>query len=176
MGHMHTTKAEPVSRYCFVSYSTREPHVNVLIECLRIVFTPHFEVKLTPSALLSGASQRDQITKLIDSCSFAIVALDGLRPNVIFEYGIIHGENKPAMLFVESEAEVDIRGFFRDPPSLGVGSVRVDLDTQFSDVKDVHYRTWRRFEIASTARAVWEEYGKKNYEMQDFIEIPEPRL
>ena len=62
----------------FVSYSTREPHVKFLIECLGIVFKGRFEMKVTPSALQSGSSQREQITDMIGECSFAVVCLDGL--------------------------------------------------------------------------------------------------
>jgi len=159
-----------------VSYSTREPHVQHLIECLRIVFVPHLDVKLTPSALESGASQREQITKLIEGCSFAVVCLDGLRPNVVFEYGILHGRKKPVMLFREGAAQVDIRSFVRDPAGVGVVSVPLDLDSQFSDAKDAYCARWNRFEISTTVKLIWDEYHKKRKEIQGFIEIPEPKL
>ncbi len=129
---MPRKKSAPPKPYFFVSYSTREPHVKLLIECPRTVFAPHFEIKLTPSALKSGASQRDQITKLIQDCTLAVVALDGLRPNIVFEYGILHGKNKPVMLFKEAEAKVNIPGFFRDSATLGVGPTPLELDTHFS--------------------------------------------
>ncbi|MGO8816448.1 MAG: hypothetical protein ACLQVG_17570 [Terriglobia bacterium] len=103
----------------FVSYSTKEPHVKFLIECLGIVFKGRFEMKVTPSALQSGSSQREQITDMIGECSFAVVCLDGLRPNVVFEYGILHGKNIPIMLFKEAEAQVDIKGFVRESAGLG---------------------------------------------------------
>src|ERR1700757_3428614 len=106
--------------YCFICYSTREPHVGVLIDCIKLVLGKHYEVKLTPSAMESGASQRDQITELIEGCSFGIVILDGLRPNVVFEYGILHGKKKPVLLFKEENAVVDIRGLIGDIKELGV--------------------------------------------------------
>jgi len=52
--------------FCFVSYSTREPHVGLLLECAKMLFSPHYGVELTPSALASGASQRDQITQFLN--------------------------------------------------------------------------------------------------------------
>ncbi len=88
----------------------------------------------------------------------------------------MHGKNKPVILFKEAEAKVDIPGFFRDPAILAVAPVAVDLDTQFSDVKDVHYATWNRFEISATAKLVWEEYRKKRSEIRGYIQIPEPKL
>src|SRR6266851_7045543 len=68
--------------YCFVSFSTREAHVPILVDCLRIVLGSNFEVKLTPSALESGASQRGQIVSLIEDSAFAVVILDGLKEAV----------------------------------------------------------------------------------------------
>jgi hypothetical protein len=161
---------------CFVSYSTRESHVSLLIECIEIVLTPHFKVERTPSALQSGASQRDQITRLIRNCAFGIVILDGLRPNVVFEYGILHGVEKPVIFFKEGGAAVDIRGFFGDAPSLSLDPVLLDLDKHFSDAKDIYYAPWNRFEIKKTVRTIWEEYRKKKDEISGYIDIPEPKI
>jgi nucleoside 2-deoxyribosyltransferase len=148
----------------------------LLIECIEIVLTPHFKVNRTPSALESGASQRDQITRLIQDCAFGIVILDGLRPNVVFEYGILHGLKKPVIFFKEVEAQVDIRGFFGDAPELSLAPVAINLDKHFSDVKDINYATWNRFEIKKTIHTIWEEYRKKKDEIRDYIDIPEPNL
>ncbi|MGO8790602.1 MAG: hypothetical protein ACLQVL_24905 [Terriglobia bacterium] len=160
----------------FVSYSTREPHTKLLIECLGMVFKGRFEMKITPSALQSGSSQREQITDMIGGCSFAVVCLDGLRPNVVFEYGVLHGKNIPIMLFKEAEAQVDIKGFVRESTGLGIGSFPLDVDLQFSDVKDVNYATWNRFEVANTVKLIWGEYRKKKNEIKGYIEIPEFNL
>jgi hypothetical protein len=161
---------------CFVSYSTRESHVSLLIECIEIVLTPHFRVERTPSALESGASQRDQITRIIHDCTFGIVILDGLRPNTLFEYGILHRLKKPVIFFKEAEARVDIRGFFGDAANLGLPPPAIDLDKHFSDAKDVYCAPWNRFEIKKTVRTIWEEYRKKKDEISDYIDIPEPKL
>jgi len=166
-------KARVEKPHCFVSYSSHEAHVNLLIECLQIVFESHFNVKRTPSALESGASQRDQIIKLIEGCAFAVVALDGLRPNVVFEYGIIQGNRKPVMLFKETEARVDIRGLFGNA-NPAFDPVKLDLDTQFSDVKDQNYTVWNKLEFRATVRLVWEQYGKKRSEIPDYISLAEP--
>jgi hypothetical protein len=140
------------------------------------VLRPHFRVERTPSALQSGASQRDRITKLIQDCAFGVVILDGLRPNVVFEYGILHGLRKPVIFFKEVEAQVDIRGFFGDAPDLSLAPVAIDLDKHFSDAKDINYAKWNRFEIKKTVRTIWEEYRKKKDEISVYINIPEPKL
>jgi hypothetical protein len=160
-----------------VSYSTREEHVPVLIDCLRIVLGPHFEVKLTPSALESGASQREQIKALIEGCSFAIVILDGLRPNVVFELGLIDAKDKPLILFKEAEAFVDIQGLYASPPAeLKINASPVNLDTQLSNLKDLYHAPWNRFDVKGTLKLVWEEYRKKKSEIERYVEIPEPNL
>jgi hypothetical protein len=170
--------ASPHARpYCFVSYSTREAHVPLLIDCLRIVLGPHFEIKLTPSALESGASQRAQIISLIEAATFAVVILDGLRPNVVFELGIIHGRGMPVLLFKESEAVVDIQGLYSNPPAeLRVSPPTINLDTQLSDIKDINYATWTRFDLKGTLRLVWQEYSKKHAVIPRYVEIIEPDL
>ena len=124
----------------------------------------------------SGASQRDQITKLIEKCAFAFVVLDGLRLNVVFEYGILHGNDKPVILLKEEQATVDVLSFWRNPAGLGITPVAIELDSQFSDVKDVNYTTWKRFSIQETVKVVWEQYRKKRGKISDYVEISEPKL
>lgn len=139
-----------------------------------MLFSPHYGVEITPSALESGASQRDQITRLISNCTFGIVCLDGLRPNISFEYGVLHGKQKPVILLREKAAQVDISGFFRDSPDLKFGPVSLNLDSQFSDVKDVNYATWDRHSIAKTMQVLWDEFQKKKHEIKPFLEIVKP--
>lgn len=108
--------------YCFVSYSSRDPHINVLIPCLWIAFSPAFDLRLTPSPLESGADQHLQIVDLIKGCSFAVVVLDGLRPNVTYEYGMLVAHQKPVILLKEEHATVDIEGLVGETVSLGITS------------------------------------------------------
>ena len=164
------------SPFCFLAYSSREAHATLFIECLEMVFKGRFEVKVTPSALQSGASQRDTITELIRGCSFGVVLLDGLRANVVFEYGAMHGLGRPVLLFKEKEANVDIVGLYGSTVELGVSAPPVNCDTQFSDVKDVNYAIWNRFSIKETVRRIWEEYRKKKNDIKDYVEIEEPDL
>ncbi|SRR6266436_5242682 len=169
----------PDSRpYCFVSYSTREAHAPILIDCVKIILGPHFEVKLTPSALESGASQREQIISLIEDSAFAIVILDGLRPNVVFELGLIYGRNKPVLLFKEAEAVVDIQGLYYGNQSaeLRANPPSVNLDTQLSNIKDINYAVWTRFDLKGTLNLVWQEYSKKRDVIPGYVKIEEPSL
>ncbi|MGC2322798.1 MAG: hypothetical protein WA463_09230 [Terriglobales bacterium] len=166
-------KARP---YCFVCYSSREPHIDLLIECLRIVFTKHFDLRLAPSDLESGSSQRAEIMNLIRNCAFAVVAIDGLRPNVVFEFGALHAHGKPVIFIKEQNAEVDIRNYYRDPAGLVINPVSIDLDHQLSDAKDLNYAIWNRFSVQATVKTVWSEYLKKRHDISSFVDIPEPEL
>ncbi len=173
---MPKKKSRPPKPYCFVSYSTRERHAQILIDCLRIVFTPYFEVKLTPPIIASGSSQLEQITKLIKGSAFAVVSLDGLRPNVVFEYGIAHAAGRPVILLREEEATVDVLGYLNDPANVSLTSVTIDMDNQFSDVKDLNFATWWRFSVPQTVKLIWEEYVKKRDEIDGYVNIEEPKL
>src|SRR5712691_1918967 len=79
--------AAPAKPFNFLSYSTGEPQIKLFIECLEIVFGKHFELRKTPSSLTSGESQHKAILTSVTGCTFGVVCLDGLRPNVIYEYG-----------------------------------------------------------------------------------------
>lgn len=162
--------------YCFVSYSSREPHVQVLVPCLWIAFSVHFDLKLTPSALESGASQRNQIEKLIKNCEFAIVSLDGLRPNVTYEYGMLEGYKKPIILLKEKSARVDVMSLLGNPPGLAIEPPSLNVDSHFSNVKDVAYAEWDRLKPAETVKLILDEYDKKRARIERYVTIEIPDL
>lgn len=162
--------------YCFVSYSSREPHVNILFPCLWIALSSTFDLRLTPSALESGASQRAQIAELIAGCSFAIVVLDGLRPNVTYEYGLLDAHGKPVILLKEKSATVDIKSLMGDPVSLAIASPALNVDSQFSDVKDVNHVEWSRLDPAGAIKIILQEYRKKKSKIKSYADIEEPDL
>lgn len=173
---MRTTKTPLTSKpYFFVSYSSREPHVSVLIPCLWIAFSKQFEMKLTPSALESGASQLAQITKLIRDCSFAVVVLDGLRPNVVFELGIIHREGVPAILLKEKNARVDIQSLISTAGGVAKDA-ELNIDRHLSDVKDLNYLQWISSDPAGTIRELYREYSKKRSKIRNSPDVEEPVL
>src|SRR6266852_2216537 len=147
-------------RFYFVSYSTGEPQIGFLVECLEIVFGSYFELKRTPLVLESGKSQHDVILGLIGKSAFGVVCLDGLRPNVVFEYGAMRGAGKPVLLFKEGTAKVDIGHFYADTAALALTPPPIDMDRHFSDTKDRFYVGWSRFEVKQTLKTIWEAYRK----------------
>jgi hypothetical protein len=167
------SKARP---YCFVSYSSRESHVNVLFPCLWIALSQTFDLRLTPSALESGTSQREQILSLVGGCSFAVVVLDGLRPNVTYEYGLLDAYGKPVILLKEKTASVDIKSLIGETVNLAVDAPALNIDSHFSDIKDVNYAEWSRTDPAGAVRVIQQEYKKKKSRIKDSVDLEEPDL
>jgi len=155
--------------YYFVSYSSRETHVGSLLDALQLVLRDHFELRRTPATIESGESQYDRIVKDIEGASFGVVILDGLRPNVVFEYGIMVGKGIPVLLFKEETAEVDVEGYYTEVPPTQPGRdelllqqrPKLLIDSHFSDVKDRGWTTWFKFDPQKTRRVILEEYRKK---------------
>jgi hypothetical protein len=173
-------KKKPSSKrlhsYCFVSYSSRESHVPILFPCLWIALSPSFDLRLTPSALESGADQRAQIIDLIEGCSFAVVILDGLRPNVTFEYGLLEAFGKPTILLKEQNATVDLKSLVGETVGFAVNPPTLNIDSHFSDVKGVNYAVWNRLDPAATVKVIYQEYKKKKSKIKDYVEIEEQVL
>jgi hypothetical protein len=162
--------------YCFVSYSSREPHVSTLFPCLWIALAPHFGLQLTPSALESGADQRSQIVDLIKKCSFAVVVLDGLRPNVTYEYGLLEACDKPVILLKEQSATVDVKSLVGESVNLAINPPALSIDSHFSDVKGMNYAVWNRLDPAAAVRIIRQEYKKKKSKIKGYVEISERLL
>lgn len=147
-----------------------------LFPCLWIAFGEHFDLKLTPSALESGASQRAQIVSLIKEAAFAVVVLDGLRPNVVWEYGMLEAYGVPVILLKEKTATVDIKGFLGDAVNLAIDPKPLEVNSHFSNVKDVAYAEWDRLHPEATIKLLIEEYSKKKEKIARYIEILQKKL
>jgi tetratricopeptide (TPR) repeat protein len=139
-------QSEQSPRSCFVVFSSREAHVDIVMDCIDSVFqeSGQFEVARLDQHLKSGDSQYGELTEHLASCCFAVVVLDGFRPNVLFEYGILAGLRKPCIVLVEEKATVDVPGFFSPAIQDMPPSPMIDMDKQFSDVKDRYYLRYNR--------------------------------
>jgi hypothetical protein len=159
----------------FFSYSTAET-TNVLLSTLVwIVFHKRYQLRLTPSALTSGASQLAEIEKQISGCAFGVVCLDGLRPNVVHEWGYMRGQGKPVILLKKEGATVDVRHFISEAaPQLE--NPPLNMDSHLSNLKDINYAKWYPEEPPKSIKAIWDEYNKVRAKSPALIEIEEPRL
>jgi hypothetical protein len=129
------------SRSCFVVFSSHENHIEIVIDCIESVFrkTKLFEVRRLDKHLKSDDSQHDELRKLLETCCFGVVILDGFRPNVLFEYGILKGLKKPCIVLLEQNATVDVLGYYGDGVSKPSANPSINIDRHFSDVKDRFY-------------------------------------
>jgi hypothetical protein len=166
----------PAKRFYFLSYSTGEPQIELFAECLDIVFAKHFALRRTPGSLTPGESQHESILASITDCAFGVVCLDGLRPNVIYEYGAMRGASRAVLLFKEQSAQVDIKHFYAGAPNLALEPPQIDLDKHFSNTKDLFCESWSRFKIRDTVKTIWEAYNKAHERIGGYVEIPEPKL
>jgi hypothetical protein len=169
--------AGPAKPEFFFSYSTAEPTRALLSTVIWIVFHNDYTMRFTPSALTSGQSQLKEIEKQITQCAFAIVCLDGLRPNVIHEYGFMRGTDKPVILLKRENATVDVRLFLqRTAPELENPALLID--SHLSNLKDINYATWYPDDPPKSAKAIWAEYQKmkQQFPNANLANVKEPRL
>ena len=158
----------------FFSYSTAESTNVLLATLIWSVFHRQYSLRLTPSALTSGQSQLEEIEKQILNSAFGVVCLDGLRPNVIHEWGYMRGLKKPVILLMKENATVDVRHFVRTSvPELQ--NPALQMDVHLSNLKDINYARWYPEDAPKSAKAIWEEYNKIK-EKASLLEVEEPHL
>jgi hypothetical protein len=102
--------------------------------------------------------------------------LDGLRPNVTYEYGLLDAHSKPVILLKEKSASVDIKSLIGDSVNLAVAPPALNVDSQFSNVKDVNHVEWSRIDPAGAVKIILQEYKKKKPRIKGYVDIEEPKL
>jgi len=146
---------------CFIVYSSRESHINITIDAIETVLesTGKYEAKRLSLHGISGYSQYSQLQDFLNKCSLAIIILDGFRPNVLFEYGILVGLNKPCIVLLEQNAKIDISSLAKAPckkPPVAY----IDMDKDFSDVKDQMYVRYNYTDPQGFRKTLAEELKK----------------
>ena len=161
-------QGEQSPRSCFVVFSSREEHVEIVIDCLESIFqkSDQFQIVRLDQHLKSGDSQYAELTELLASCCFAVIVLDGFRPNVLFEYGILKGLRKPCIVLLEDEASVDIPGFFTTSTENLPPKPQIDMDRHFSDVKDRYYLRYNKNNPKQIRLLLQTEYRKLSSQIE----------
>jgi len=169
--------ASPVKPDFFFSYSTAEPSNSLLSTLLWSIFHNDYNIRITPSALTSGASQLSKIEKEISESAFGVVCLDGLRPNVIHEWGYMRGHNIPVILLKRDGATVDVRHFLRESAP-EIPNPSLDMNVHVSNLKDINYAKWFPDDPPKSAKVIWDEYEKLRAELTErgLITVQEPHL
>lgn len=100
---------------CLIVYSDEKhvDYVNNIVNPIQEVLNENeFIVQLLSHETLSDNHLGTSFESLAEKCALAIVILDGLRPNIVFEYGFLRGNNKPIVLIQDKNANVAIKSFF----------------------------------------------------------------
>lgn len=154
-------KASESKKICFIVYSSRESHIDITLDAIETVLesTKKYEIKRLAIHGMSGLSQYAQLLRFLNKCSLAIIILDGFRPNVIFEYGILVGLGKPCIVLLEQNATVDIKSFIKSEikkPPVAI----IDMDKDFSDVKDQMYVKYKYSDPKNLRKILGNELNK----------------
>src|ERR1700674_1409816 len=161
----------------FFSYSMAESTSVMLSTLIWIVFHNEYHLRFTPSALTSGSSQLQEIERQITQSAIGVVCLDGLRPNVLHEYGFMRGQNKPVILLKKEKAAVDIRHFILEAaPELE--NPTLNMDVHVSNLKDIHYAKWYPEDPPKSTKAIWDEFQKVRelFSTAKLLDVEEPHL
>jgi len=126
-------------------------YINHIIECIKQVMDEFgIEVKTLSSSIRPQESQYQKILEVLKGCIVGIVILDGLRPNVIFEYGILLGLDKPVIAFKDEDAVINVESLYTDNDSkqklkeARIENPKLDIDKHLSDIKDLHWISYNR--------------------------------
>lgn len=166
------------TRFCFVVFSSKEEHIEIVIDCVERVIKEkeNYEVKRLDNSLKSEDSQYKELTDLLSGCSFGVIILDGLRPNVLFEYGILKGLGKPCIVLLEEKANVDVINYFPEDKDIEIKNPKVDMDKHFSDIKDRFYVRYNKNRPKEIRDKIKKEYSKLKKDIDDeFIRMIFPR-
>ena len=93
--------------------------------------------------LLSDETSPDEhlgkkFEELAEECMLGVIILDGFRPNIIYEYGLLRGKNRQIILLQDKKAFVAVKSFYSIPesPTEAVIKNKTGLTkTQFKNLK-----------------------------------------
>jgi tetratricopeptide (TPR) repeat protein len=162
---------EQVTKSCFIVFSSREEHIENVIDSIEMVIKDKYDftVKRLDKEIGSDESQYETILDLSKECSFGIVILDGLRPNLMFEYGLLKGLGKQVMAFKEKNAKVDVRNFYIDKTESereDIENPKIDYDKHLSDIKDRNYKEYDKNNLRDFRQILDDDFVKHK---QDII-------
>ena len=119
---------------------------NVIENIKKVMVIYNIEVKTLSDTVKSQESNFQTILQLLKDCILGIVILDGLRPNVVLEYGILLCLTKPIIVLKDKNAKIDIEGLddnLKDNlKKRHITNPKLDIDKHLSDVKDLHWTSY----------------------------------
>jgi len=101
---------------CVIIYSDSRhvSYINTVVDQIQddLERGYNFKVNRLGAEIMSGQDYLIKLKELIDSCVLGVIILDGLRPNVVFEFGFLLGKQKPFIVLQSKGATVSIKGLY----------------------------------------------------------------
>lgn len=103
---------------CLIVYSDKS-HVDYIFSSLINYIIPilkekNFEPILLADKIKSGDDYFLKVSELTNDCVLGIILLDGFRPNVLFEFGMLKGKNKPVIIFQTSDSSINVHTLYKN--------------------------------------------------------------
>ena len=108
---------------CVIVFSSEKhvkyipPIVDFIRETLR---KKGFKVKLLSDETRDISRYADEFVRIADECVFGVVLLDGFRPNVLFEFGILLGLRKPVSVLMSEDAYISVTTLYENCKDAGL--------------------------------------------------------
>ena len=101
---------------CVVVYSDEKhvDYIHTILNSVKRLLTAKFKTKSLSEEIKPLDQYGKSFMQLAEECALGIVILDGLRPNVLLELGILIGKNKPIVILQDERASVSVRSFYQD--------------------------------------------------------------
>jgi tetratricopeptide (TPR) repeat protein len=101
--------------------------------------------------IISDEDYLAKISELIPKCLLALVILDGLRPNVLFEFGYLKALDKSIIILKSSKGLISIKTLYKHPSDSGLQSKqfqnklrepKIDTNYHISDFAGKHVQSF----------------------------------
>jgi len=143
---------------CFIVYSSVS-HVSYINNVLYYIRNYLTDYNINPLFLGEEiTSTEDYLFKLKENISksdFAIVILDGFRPNILFEFGMLIHANVKILLLKEEKAQISIKTLYDDISSSGLTPAKfedlknpiLNVPLHFSDFAGKNYKEYSKMNL-----------------------------
>ncbi len=138
-------KEKLVEKNCIIVYSNKKhvPYIeNILWHLHNILEEKGYNPILLGELINSGENYTDTIKEIIRKSVLGVVILDGFRPNVILEFGMILILEKPIIVILTNKAQISIKGFYKSAFDSGLTKRKfIDLKEPIIDINE-HLSDW----------------------------------
>ncbi len=123
-----------LEKNCIIVYSDKK-HVsyieNISWHLQNILKDKKYNPILLGELVNSGENYTITIKELIRKSVLGVVILDGFRPNVILEFGMLLILEKPIIVVLTNNAQISIKGFYKSTLDSGLTEKKFCLSMAF---------------------------------------------